>query len=81
MLADRYRLDEVIATGGMGQVWRATDETLRALVPKLKLARYPKEATILSTGSGPIDGTWIVPSAHARSSATWTVANSPNPTV
>ena len=29
LLASRYRLDEIIATGGMGQVWRATDETLR----------------------------------------------------
>ena len=28
MIADRYRLEDVIATGGMGQIWRATDETL-----------------------------------------------------
>ena len=28
LLADRYRLDEQIAVGGMGQVWRATDTVL-----------------------------------------------------
>jgi Protein kinase domain len=28
LLTGRYRLDEPIATGGMGQVWRATDVTL-----------------------------------------------------
>ena len=27
-LRDRYRLDERIAGGGMGDVWRATDEEL-----------------------------------------------------
>jgi serine/threonine-protein kinase len=29
LLAQRYRLEEVIAVGGMGQVWRALDETLQ----------------------------------------------------
>ena len=28
LLANRYRLEDVIAVGGMGQVWRARDETL-----------------------------------------------------
>ena len=36
LLADRYRLDEQIAVGGMGQVWRATDTVLdRCVAVKL----------------------------------------------
>jgi CBS domain-containing protein len=36
------------------------DDTLRALVPKLRLAVFPKDATILSTQSGPVTHLHIV---------------------
>ncbi len=29
LLTNRYRLEELIAEGGMGQIWRALDETLQ----------------------------------------------------
>jgi serine/threonine-protein kinase len=38
ILADRYRLDEPIAAGGVGQVWRATDQVLQRRVA-VKLLR------------------------------------------
>ncbi|WP_139979738.1 protein kinase domain-containing protein [Nocardioides litoris] len=42
----RYRLDSRIATGGMGEVWRATDTTLgRQVAVKLLKAEYADDAT------------------------------------
>ena len=42
----RYRLDSRIATGGMGEVWRATDTTLgRTVAVKLLKAEYADDAT------------------------------------
>ena len=39
MLGGRYRLDDRIAAGGMGEVWRATDTVLgRAVAVKTLLA-------------------------------------------
>ncbi|WP_328460073.1 serine/threonine-protein kinase [Actinoplanes sp. NBC_00393] len=45
MLGDRYRLDDRIAAGGMGEVWRATDTVLgRPVAVKTLLAGYAGDA-------------------------------------
>ncbi len=47
--AHRYRLDSRIATGGMGEVWRATDTVLgRTVAVKLLKAEYADDATFRS---------------------------------
>ena len=48
LLADRYRLDSLIACGGMGEVWRATDELLqRPVAVKMLKPEYAGDATFL----------------------------------
>ena len=47
--ARRYRLDSRIATGGMGEVWRATDTALdRPVAIKLLKHEYADDATFRS---------------------------------
>ncbi len=47
--AHRYRLESRIATGGMGEVWRATDTTLdREVAVKLLKNEYADDATFRS---------------------------------
>lgn len=63
-LGGRYRLDERIATGGMGDVWRATDEVLtrevavKVLLPSLLnepgfVERFRAEARVVATLTHP----------------------------
>ncbi|GAA4563202.1 hypothetical protein GCM10023176_06650 [Micromonospora coerulea] len=64
VLSGRYRLDERVATGGMGDVWRATDQVLgrqvavKVLLPALVsdpdfIARFRAEARIMASLRNP----------------------------
>src|SRR6516162_2900381 len=53
LLAGRYRLDEQIAVGGTGQVWRAADTVLgRAVAVKLLRPEYAGHAETLARFRG-----------------------------
>src|SRR5690348_12823032 len=48
-LADRYELQDLIATGGMGQVWRAHDALLgRAVAIKVLRSEYTGDPTFVA---------------------------------
>jgi serine/threonine protein kinase len=64
LLSNRYRLDERIATGGMGDVWKGTDEVLdRTIAIKIMLTalleergfveRFRSEARTMATVNNP----------------------------
>jgi hypothetical protein len=63
---------------------RLTAPTARSSTTRKASAGLPAAGSprpIENAGSGPTEGTWIVPSAQSSSTMTWMVANSPNPSV
>lgn len=47
LLADRYRLDQLIATGGFAEVWRAFDQELQRIIA----VKIPKRTVVGSSAS------------------------------